>query len=134
MKNLFDTIKDDSDLTTLASAINAAELNDVLSGTGPFTMFAPTNDAFAKIPAADLESIMKDKVKLTKILTYHVVDGKVMASAVATMKEVKTLAKSNIKISNEAGVKINDAKVTKADIECGNGVIHLIDTVLMPTD
>lgn len=112
-------------------AVKAAGLVDTLSGTGPFTVFAPNNKAFAKIPEATLKELMADKAKLTNVLTGHVVAGKVMSKDVAGMKTATTLAKTDVKISTESGVMINDAKVLTPDIECSNGVIHVIDTVLM---
>ncbi len=132
MKNIIETASSNPDFSTLVTAIKAAGLVDTLSATGPFTVFAPTNEAFAKIPKATLDSVLADKKKLTSILTYHVVAGKVMSKDVAAMKEAKTLEGSEVKISMKDGVMINDAKVTSADLECTNGVIHVIDTVLMP--
>lgn len=113
-------------------AVKAAGLVETLSGAGPFTVFAPNNKAFAKIPEATLKELLADKAKLTTLLTGHVVAGKVMSEDVAGMKTATTLAKSDVKISTESGVMINDAKVLTPDIECSNGVIHVIDTVLMP--
>lgn len=132
MKNIIETAVDNPMFSTLVTAVKAAGLVETLSGTGPFTVFAPTNDAFAKIPADTLESVLADKDKLTSILTYHVVAGKVMAADVAGMKEASTVEGKSVKIDASDGVKINDSKVTQADIECSNGVIHVIDTVLMP--
>lgn len=132
MKNIIETAIGNSDFSTLVTAIKAAGLVDTLSGTGPFTVFAPTNAAFAKIPEATLNAVLADKMKLTSILTYHVVARKVMSKDVATMTEAATVQGSKINIDTKDGVMINDAKVTKADIECSNGVIHVIDTVLMP--
>lgn len=132
MKTIIETASGNPDFSTLVTAIKAAGLVDTLSGTGPFTVFAPTNDAFAKIPKTTLDGVLADKTKLTAILTYHVVAGKVMASDVATMTDATTVEGSKVKINAKDGVMINDAKVTKADIECSNGVIHVIDTVLMP--
>lgn len=132
MKNIIETAVNNPDFSTLVTAIKAAELVETLSGTGPFTVFAPTNAAFAKIPEATLKAILADKAKLTSILTYHVVASKVLSKDVATMTEAKTVQGSNITIDAKDGVMINNAKVTKADIECSNGVIHVIDTVLMP--
>lgn len=132
MKTIIETASGNPDFSTLVTAIKAAGLVDTLSGTGPFTVFAPTNDAFAKIPKATLDSVLADKTKLTAILTYHVVAGKVMASDVATMDDATTVEGSMVKINAKDGVMVNDAKVTTADLECSNGVIHVIDTVLMP--
>ena len=132
MKTIIETATGSPDFTTLVTAIKAAGLVDTLSGTGPFTVFAPTNEAFAKIPKATLDSVLADKTKLTAILTYHVVAGKVMTKDVATMNEATTVEGSKLKISTKEGFTINDAKVTNADLECSSGVIHVIDTVLMP--
>ena len=117
---------------TLATALGAAGLVDTLKGKGPFTVFAPTDEAFAKIPKADLDALLKDKTKLTAVLTYHVVPGKVMAKDVKA-GQVKTVQGSNITISTSSGnVSVNNAKVVKTDIVADNGVIHVIDTVIMP--
>jgi uncharacterized surface protein with fasciclin (FAS1) repeats len=132
MKDIIQTASGNPDFSTLVSAIKAADLVDTLSGTGPFTVFAPTNEAFAKIPAATLTALLADKVKLTSVLTYHVVSGKVMAADVSKMKEATTVEGSTVKFDATNGVMINDATVVIADIECSNGVIHAIDTVLMP--
>ncbi len=132
MQNIIETASGNPDFSTLVTAIKAAGLVDTLSGTGPFTVFAPTNEAFAKIPEATLNAVLADKAKLTSILTYHVVAGKVMAKDVVMMAEATTVEGSKVKIDATNGVMINDAKVTMADLECSNGVIHVIDTVLMP--
>ena len=132
MKNIIETAVENPQFSTLVTAVKAADLVATLSGPGPFTVFAPTNDAFAKIPAETLQAVLADKAKLTSILTYHVVSGKVMAKDVAGMTEAKTVQGSTVKIDASNGVMINDAKVIKADIECTNGVIHVIDSVLMP--
>ena len=105
---------------------------DTLKGKGPFTVFAPTDEAFAKVPKADLDALLKDKAKLTAVLTYHVVPGKVMAKDVKA-GQVKTVQGSNITVSTSYGnVSVNNAKVVKTDIVADNGVIHVIDTVIMP--
>jgi uncharacterized surface protein with fasciclin (FAS1) repeats len=132
MNTIIETAVGNPDFSTLVTAIKAADLVDTLSGAGPFTVFAPTNEAFAKIPEATLNEVLADKAKLTSILTYHVVSGKVMAKDVAGMTEATTVEGSKVKIDATNGVMINDATVTQADIECSNGVIHVIDTVLMP--
>ena len=132
MKNIIETAVSNSDFSTLVTAIKAAGLVDTLSGTGPFTVFAPTNEAFAKLPKATLDEVLADKEKLTAILTYHVVSGKVMSGDVAAMTEATTVEGSKITIDADDDIMIDDATVTKADIECSNGVIHVIDTVLMP--
>jgi len=117
---------------TLVAAVKAAGLVETLKGKGPFTVFAPTDEAFAKIPAADLEALLADKEKLTAVLTYHVVPGKVMAADVAGLESAKTVQGASIVIDTTEGVKVDDAKVVKTDIMASNGVIHVIDTVIMP--
>jgi uncharacterized surface protein with fasciclin (FAS1) repeats len=131
-KDIVDTAVAAGNFKTLASALTAAGLVDTLKGKGPFTVFAPTDEAFAKIPKADLDALIADKAKLTKVLTYHVVAGKVMASDVMKLKEAKTVEGQTVKIDTSNGVMINKSKVVKADIQASNGVIHVIDTVLMP--
>jgi uncharacterized surface protein with fasciclin (FAS1) repeats len=121
-----------ADFSTLVAALQAAELVDTLSGEGPFTVFAPTNEAFAKLPEGTVESLLADKEKLTAVLTYHVVSGKVMAADVVNLTEAATVGGANIAIDASNGVKINDATVVTADIAASNGVIHVIDTVLLP--
>ena len=117
---------------TLATALQAAALIEALKGPGPFTVFAPTDEAFAKIPAATLTALLADKKKLTKVLQAHVVPGKVMAADVKTMK-AKTLGGADIEVVVKDGkVTFGGANVTATDIDCTNGVIHVIDTVVMP--
>lgn len=117
---------------TLAKALTAAGLIDTLKGQGPFTVFAPTDAAFAKIPADKLNALLADKAALTKVLTYHVVPGKVMAADVKSGK-AKTVQGQDLDIkASSKGVKVNDATVTKTDILASNGVIHVIDQVVMP--
>ena len=130
-KDIVDTAVGAGNFKTLAAALSAAGLVDTLKGKGPFTVFAPTDEAFAKIPKADLDALLKDKAKLTSILTYHVVSGKVMAADVKAGK-VKTVQGSEITISTTAGVKVDNANVIKTDITADNGVIHVIDSVVMP--
>ncbi len=135
MQNIVQIASADKNFSTLVTALTAADLVKTLEGAGPFTVFAPTNAAFAKIKKADLDALLKNKAELTKVLTYHVVSGKVMAADVMKMndKMVKTVEGSEVKVSVMGKVvEINNAKVTKADIEASNGVIHVIDTVLMP--
>jgi uncharacterized surface protein with fasciclin (FAS1) repeats len=118
---------------TLAKALAAAGLVDTLKGKGPFTVFAPTDAAFAKIPKADLDALLKDKRALTDVLTYHVVSGKVMAEDVVKLTQAKTVEGSPVKIKVVDGkVMINNANVSATDIAASNGVIHVIDTVIMP--
>jgi uncharacterized surface protein with fasciclin (FAS1) repeats len=130
-KDIVDTAVAAGSFKTLATALGAAGLVDTLKGKGPFTVFAPTDAAFAKIPKADLDALLKDKAKLTAVLTYHVVPGKVMAADVKAGK-VKTVQGSDITVSTTGGVMVNGAKVTATDIVADNGVIHVIDTVIMP--
>ncbi|MCX6747568.1 MAG: fasciclin domain-containing protein [Candidatus Nomurabacteria bacterium] len=132
MKNIVETAVEAGSFKTLVAAVQAAGLVETLSGAGPFTVFAPTDDAFAKIPKETLDAVLADKDNLTAILTYHVVAGKVMASDVMGLNSAKTVQGGEVKIDTENGVMINNANVVKADIECTNGVIHVIDTVLMP--
>lgn len=129
--DIVDTAVAAGSFKTLATALGAADLVGTLKGKGPFTVFAPTDEAFAKIPKADLEALLKDKKKLTAVLTYHVVPGKVMAADVKAGK-VKTVQGSEVTISTTGGVTVNNAKVIKTDIAADNGVIHVIDTVIMP--
>jgi uncharacterized surface protein with fasciclin (FAS1) repeats len=130
--DIIDTAVAAGQFKTLAKALTAAGLIDALKGEGPFTVFAPTDEAFAKIPAKKLEALLEDKEALTRVLTYHVVSGKVMAKDVAGMTSAKTLAGPALTIDASKGVKVDNAKVTTADIVASNGVIHVIDTVLMP--
>ena len=132
MQNIVETAVAAGSFKTLVTAVQVAGLVDTLSGAGPFTVFAPTDEAFAKIPKETLDAVLADKVKLTAILTYHVVAGKVMASDVMGLTSAKTVQGGEVKIDTSDGVMINDAKVVQADIECSNGVIHVIDSVLMP--
>ena len=131
-KDIVDTAVAAGSFKTLASALTAAGLIDTLKGKGPFTVFAPTDEAFAKLPAGTLEALLKDKAKLTAILTYHVVAGKVMAADVVKLKEAKTVQGQMIKIDTSKGVKVDNANVVKTDIVCSNGVIHVIDSVILP--
>jgi uncharacterized surface protein with fasciclin (FAS1) repeats len=133
MKTIVQTAIDNGSFGILVKAVQVAELVDALNGAGPFTVFAPNDAAFAKIPKDTLSAVLADKKKLTSILTYHVLSGKVMAADAIKVNEAKTLQGSMLKITHDAsGVMINNAKVITADIECSNGVIHVIDTVLMP--
>ena len=116
---------------TLAAALKAADWVPTLKGKGPFTVFPPTDDAFAKIPKADLDALLKDKAKLKAVLTYHVVSGKVMAKDLKA-GNVTTVQGSAVTISTAGGAMVNNAKVVSADVAADNGVIHAIDTLLMP--
>ncbi len=130
--DIVDTAKSAGSFNTLVTAVQAAGLVDTLKGPGPFTVFAPTDEAFAKIPKAKLDALLKDKAALTKVLTYHVVPGKVMASDVKPGK-VKTVEGSSLKVSTDGGkVMVDKAQVLKTDVAADNGVIHVIDSVIMP--
>ena len=130
-KDIVDTAVAAGQFNTLATALKAAGLIDTLKGKGPFTVFAPTDAAFAKVPKADLDALLKDKAKLTAVLTYHVLPGKVMAKDVAAGK-VKTVQGSELTITTSGGVMVDKAKVVKTDIVADNGVIHVIDSVVIP--
>ncbi|WP_375473323.1 fasciclin domain-containing protein [uncultured Nostoc sp.] len=132
MANIIDTATNNGSFTTLVAAIQAAGLVDTLKGAGPFTVFAPTDEAFNKLPAGTVDALLQDIPKLKKILTYHVVSGKVLAADVAKLKTATTVEGSDVKIDASNGVKINDATVATADVAADNGVIHVIDTVLIP--
>jgi uncharacterized surface protein with fasciclin (FAS1) repeats len=132
LADIIDTAVKAGSFGTLVAAIKAANLVDTLKGAGPFTVFAPTDAAFAKLPAGTVDALLKDVPKLTKILTYHVVSGKVLASDVVKLKSATTVEGSDVKIDASNGVKINDATVATPDVAADNGVIHVIDTVLIP--
>ncbi len=129
---IVDVAAGNGNFNTLVAAVKAAGLAETLSGKGPYTVFAPTDAAFAKLPAGTVDALLKDVPKLKAILTYHVVSGKVMAKDVKT-GAVPTVNGQSINISAGAGgVTVNDAKVTATDVAASNGVIHVVDTVLMP--
>lgn len=132
MADIVDTAVSAGSFNTLVAAVKAANLVDTLKGPGPFTVFAPTDDAFAKLPAGTVDALLKDIPKLTKILTYHVVSGKVMAAEVVKLESATTVEGSTVKIDASSGVKVNDSLVVTPDIAADNGVIHVIDTVLLP--
>lgn len=131
-KDIVDTAVAAGSFKTLATALTAAGLVDTLKGAGPFTVFAPTDEAFAKLPAGTLDALLKDKAKLTAVLTYHVVAGKVMAADVVKLKSAKTVQGGSVTIDTAKGVKVDAANVVKTDIACSNGVIHVIDAVILP--
>ena len=131
-KDIVDTAVAAGSFKTLATALKAAGLVETLKGAGPFTVFAPTDEAFAKLPAGTLDALLKDKAKLTAVLTYHVVPGKVMAADVVKLKAAKTVQGGSVAIDAAKGVKIDGANVVKTDIACSNGVIHVIDAVILP--
>lgn len=132
MANIVDTAVNAGSFNTLIAAVKAAGLADTLKGAGPYTVFAPTDAAFAKLPAGTVDALLKDIPKLKKILTYHVVSGKVMAADVIKLKSATTVEGSDVKIDASHGVKVNNSTVTTPDVAADNGVIHIIDTVLMP--
>jgi uncharacterized surface protein with fasciclin (FAS1) repeats len=131
--DIVDTAVAAGSFNTLVTAVKAADLVDTLKGTGPFTVFAPNDAAFAKVPAADLEALLKDKAALANVLTYHVVAGKVLAADVVKLTSATTVQGQDLKIAvKEAVVYVNGAKVISTDIETSNGVIHVIDAVVLP--
>ena len=130
-KDIVDTAVAAGNFKTLVVALKAADLVNTLKGKGPYTVFAPTDEAFAKIPKADLDALLANKEKLSAVLTYHVVPGKVMAKDVKA-GDVATVNGKTIKITTSNGVVVNTSKVTATDIDASNGVIHVIDSVLMP--
>ena len=134
-KDIVDTAVDAGSFTNLVAAVQAAGLVDTLKGEGPFTVFAPTDEAFAALPEGTVEDLLKpeNKDKLIAILTYHVVSGKVMSTDLSNNTMAPTVQGSDVKIMTEGGVTVNGAKVISADIEASNGVIHVIDTVLIPS-
>jgi len=132
MADIVDTAVNAGSFGTLVAAVKAAGLVDTLKGKGPFTVFAPTDAAFAKLPEGTVAGLLKNIPQLKKILTYHVVSGKVMAADVSKLKSATTVEGEDVKIDASNGVKINNATVTTADVAADNGVIHIIDTVLMP--
>ena len=132
-KDIVDTAVAAGSFNTLATALKAAGLVETLKGKGPFTVFAPTDDAFKKLPAGTLEKLLADKAQLTRVLTYHVVAGKIMAADVIKLTEAKTVEGSSVKISvKDSKVKVNDANVVKTDVGASNGVIHVLDAVILP--
>ncbi|MEG4505953.1 fasciclin domain-containing protein [Microcoleus sp. F6_B4] len=132
MADIVDTAVSAGSFTTLVAAVQAAGLVETLKGPGPFTVFAPTDEAFAKLPEGTVDALLQDIPKLTKILTYHVVSGKVLAADAVKLTSAPTVEGSEVKIDASNGVKINDATVTQADVAADNGVIHIIDSVLLP--
>ncbi|WP_099827709.1 fasciclin domain-containing protein [Oceaniglobus indicus] len=132
--DIVDTAVDNGSFTTLAAALEAAGLVETLKGDGPFTVFAPTDDAFAALPEGTVEDLLKpeNKDQLTAILTYHVVPGAVMSGDLSNGMMATTVQGGDVTINTEGGVTVNEANVTAADIEASNGVIHVIDAVLMP--
>lgn len=133
MADIVDTAVNAGSFKTLVAAVQAAGLVDTLKGPGPFTVFAPTDEAFAKLPAGTVDSLLADIPQLTKILTYHVVSGNVTSSDVVKLDSAATVEGSSVKIDASSGtVRVNDANVVTADVTADNGVIHVIDSVLIP--
>jgi len=130
--DIVDTAIAAGSFNTLVAAVKAAGLVDTLKSPGPFTVFAPTDDAFAKLPEGTVEALLKDKEKLTAILTYHVVPGKLMAADVVSKSSLKTVQGQSLRVSTADGAKVNNANIIKTDIVASNGVIHVIDTVVLP--
>lgn len=132
MPTIIDIAVQAGSFNTLVQAVQAAGLVETLSSEGPFTVFAPTDEAFAQIPQDTLQAVLADKEKLTAILTYHVAPGKLMATDVVRSSQIPTVQGQSITVNTEGGVKVDDANVIQTDIEADNGVIHVIDKVLMP--
>ena len=132
MPDIVDTAINAGTFNTLVTAITAAGLDTALKGEGPFTVFAPTDEAFSKLPSGTVEALLEDVIQLRKVLEYHVVTGKVMAADVVKLESANTTAGLTVKIDASNGVKVNDATVVTPDVEADNGVIHIIDTVLIP--
>ncbi len=130
--DIVDTAVSAGSFNTLVTAVKQAGLVETLKGKGPFTVFAPTDEAFAKIPQDQLNALLADKAALTKVLTYHVVPGKVMSGDIAKLASAQTVQGQSITIDTSSAVMVDNARVVKADIEASNGVIHVIDSVIMP--
>ena len=131
-KDIVDTAVDAGTFTTLVAAVEAAGLVETLKGEGPFTVFAPTDEAFAALPEGTVEGLLEDPEALAAILTYHVVAGKVMSGDLSDGMTAATVNGADVTITTEGGVMVNDANVVAADIEASNGVIHVIDAVILP--
>ncbi len=125
-------LAEEAGFSTLVAAVKAAGLEATLTNEGPFTVFAPTDEAFAKLPEGTVENLLANPEQLKKVLLYHVVSGKVMASEVVKLESAKTLQGTSVAINTKDGVQINSANVIKTDIEAKNGTVHVIDTVLIP--
>nr|WP_290222468.1 fasciclin domain-containing protein [Trichocoleus desertorum] len=133
MADLLETATQAGSFTQLLSALEAANLNDTLKNPGPITVLAPTDEAFAKLPEGTIDGLLKEPLKLKRLLTYHVISGDVRSDDLAQIDEAPTMEGSIVAVEHENGLKVNDANVLKTDILADNGVIHVIDTVLMPT-
>jgi uncharacterized surface protein with fasciclin (FAS1) repeats len=132
LRNLVETAINAGTFKTLIKALREAGLFDILCSEGPYTIFAPTDEAFSKLPAGTIENILKDKEKLTDILTYHVIANRVFSKDVTSLQKADTINGKQLRIKNGHSVKIDNAKIIKSDIKCTNGVIHIIDEVLLP--
>ena len=132
MSNIVEAATSAGSFKTLVAAVQAAGLGDTLSGPGPFTVFAPTDEAFAKLPAGTVQGLLENIPKLTQILTFHVIPGKLMAADVAKLTSAKTVQGQNVTIAAQNGVTVNGANVITPNIETDNGVIHVIDQVILP--
>lgn len=132
MENIAQKVKKDKHLKKLRTALEKADLEYVLEEKGPYTVFAPTDKAFGKMSEKDLSELLGNKKKLEEVLKYHIIQGKYSSQDILNMKDAKTMSGKKIKISTKDGVKVNDSKVTEADIESSNGIIHFIDAPLMP--
>lgn len=132
MPNLLETAKSAGTFKTLLAVIEKASLTSTLEGPGPFTVLAPTDEAFAKLPKETLDALLEDLPKLNKVVAYHVLSGDVREEDLAEINEAPTLEGSIVAVDHDGGIRINEAKVVKTDILTDNGVIHIIDTVLMP--
>jgi uncharacterized surface protein with fasciclin (FAS1) repeats len=131
-ENIVETAREAGSFTTLLAAVDAAGLESTLADGGPFTVFAPSDEAFAKLPAGTVESLLADPAKLTDVLTYHVVPGRVSAAEAAALSSVPTVRGTDLPLAARGGLEVDDAHVVTADIEASNGVIHVIDRVLLP--
>jgi len=131
-KNIVETAREAGSFTTLLAAVDAAGLGETLADGGPFTVFAPSDEAFAKLPGGTVESLLADPAKLTDVLTYHVVPGRVFAAEAAMLSSAPTLQGTDLPLAANGGVEVGDAHVVAADLQASNGVIHVIDRVLLP--
>lgn len=132
MANILETAAKVGNFHTLGEAIKASGLTDTLKDVGPFTIFAPTDEAFDKLPTGTIEKLLNDIPQLTKILTYHIIEGKVMSKDVVKLDKTTTFEGTDLKIYNNGSVMVGDAAIVQSDLEADNGVIHAIDTVLIP--
>jgi uncharacterized surface protein with fasciclin (FAS1) repeats len=132
LKNLIETAINAGKFKTLIIALREAGLYDILSSEGPYTIFAPTDEAFSKLPDKTIDNLLKDKERLTDILTYHVIANRVFSKDVTSLQKANTINGKQVKIKTGNNVKIDNARIIKSDIKCTNGVIHIIDEVLLP--